>query len=246
MACLSTKDEMMISPLYTGHKADLAAFIRNIAPAHDVWCEPYFRMGEVFFKKQPSKKEIINDKDNNIVNFYLMIRNRWEQLYFLMESTLHCDFFSRMADNILKDEKADELYRAWAFWLKCNKVFVAPERWVINDVLSDKPAVDPIQKIAIETLAGRLANTYISCRDSLEVIREADGENTLFYLNPHTKKELVQLKPLLKDMKGRFILHTSENNLMKRWIDKIGLYTDNDCLAFGVYTNFKRQRLLFE
>ena len=237
----------MKSPLDTGQNNEAAAFIRNIMPPHEVWCEPYFRMGEVFFRKQPAKKEIINDKDNNLVNFYLMIRNRWEQLYFLMEGTLHCDFFSKLADNILMDEKADELYRAWAFWLKCNKAFVSPEQWEINDVLPEKEiGVDKIQKKVLEVLSQRLAYTYISCRNPHEVIKEADGVDTMFYLCPQNRKELMILEPVMKEIKGSFILQTSESSLMKKIVTRLGLYTDEDCLQFGIYTNFKRQHTLFE
>ena len=92
------------SPIDTGQKEQVASRVREIMPQHLVWCEPYFLMGEVFFNKVPSKKEIINDADNNIINFYLMVKNRWEQLSFLMESTIHCDFFVRLAEHIQKDQ----------------------------------------------------------------------------------------------------------------------------------------------
>ena len=96
------------SPLETGVKETTVSLVRQLIPPHEVWCEPYFQMGEVFFNKIPSSKEIINDADNNIVNFYLMVRQRWQQLHFLMEGTLHCDFFSRLADTVSKDGQAEK------------------------------------------------------------------------------------------------------------------------------------------
>lgn len=236
-----------MSPLDDGHKSATAAFVRNIIPPHEVWCEPYFEKGEVFFKKKASKKEIINDQDNNVVNFYLMIRNRWEQLYFLMESTLHCDFFVQLAENVLKNGSQDELHQAWAFWLVCNKAFVSPEKWALNDVLSPQvPLQSDIQKRIIKCLSERLANVYISCREPIEVIREANGTETVFYLCPKTKKELKEVLAIWPEIKGKIILQTPEESMIKKIMPKLNVYTDPDCLPLGIYTNFKRIHTLFE
>ena len=238
---------MMHSPIDNGQRTALATFVRTLMPAHDVWCEPYFRMGEVFFKKKSSRKEIINDTDNNLVNFYLMVRSRWEQLHFLMEGTLHCDYFTALAESVLSDDKADNLHKAWAFWLQCNKAFVSPERWQLNDVLPIVPQTDSsLQRKVLAALSERLADVYISSRDPLQVIREADGADTLFYVCPQSKRDLLVLEPLLKELRGRFILQTSEQQLMKKMVSRLGLYTDQDCQQWGIYLNFVRQHTLFE
>ena len=238
---------MTVSPIDTGQYSAQAAFIRTLLVPHEVWCEPYFKMGEVFFRKLPSRKEIINDADHNLVNFYLMIRSRWEQLHFLMEGTLHCDYFTALADSLLADEKADNLYRAWAFWLQCSRAFVPPERWSVDDVLPAGPLTGgSLQRKALSALSDRLRDVYISARDPLQVIREADGEGTLFYICPHTKRDLVLLEPVLKGLKGRFILQTTEQQRRKKMAAGLGFYTDQDCMQWGVYLNFVRQRSLFE
>ena len=237
----------LVSHLDTGHKEEMGNFVRNIFPSHEVWCVPFFRMGEVFFRKHPSRKEIINDMDNNIVNFYLMVRNRWEQLYFLIEGTLHCDFFSNLADDLLKDEKTDELYRAWAFWLKCNKAFVAPNKWSVNDLLpQNEMKQGEVQKKVLQILSERLTNVYISNRDPVTLIQEADSPQTLFFIQPQTKKEVKLIEGLLKEIKGKIVVHYNDTYGLKKLVSKYGLYTDDDCLTQGICTNFKRQLKLFE
>lgn len=228
-------------------KETTVSFVRQLIPQHEVWCEPYFQMGEVFFNKIPSSKEIINDADNNIVNFYLMVRQRWQQLHFLMEGTLHCDFFSRLADTVSKDGQADNLHQAWAFWLKYQRAFVTPERWSVNDILAvDVPLDDSVQKKVLHLLSERLQHVYISNRNPLEVIKEADGEHTAFYFCPRSKKEMVMLEPMLQELKGRFILHYPEQKTLNRMRDKYSFYMDEDCVQAGVLTNFKRQHTLFD
>lgn len=234
------------SPIDTGQKEQVAFRVREIMPQHQVWCEPYFLMGEVFFNKIPSKKEIINDADNNIINFYLMVKNRWEQLSFLMESTIHCDFFVRLAERIQKDQLSEDLHKAWAFWLNCQKAFVNPERWSVNDILSDEPKVsDSRQKIILEQLSDRLQNTYLSNQTPEEVIKNTDGTDTLFFLCPQNKKQWKDLEPLLPTIQGKFILHYEQKTLLKL-VQKGLLYSDESSMPLGIGTNFKREQRLFD
>ena len=127
------------SPIDTGQKEQVSALVRQIIPSHNVWCEPYFHSGEVFFKKKPSKKEIINDADGNVTNFYLMIRNRWEQLFFLMESTLQCDFFSRLAQRITDDEKADFISANIKSGVPDHLADNSFQRFLYNSKITDRP-----------------------------------------------------------------------------------------------------------
>lgn len=41
----------------------------------DCYIEPFFGAGQVFFKKEPHKVEIINDIDNDLINFYKVWRD---------------------------------------------------------------------------------------------------------------------------------------------------------------------------
>lgn len=234
------------SPIDTGQKEQVAFRVREIMPQHQVWCEPYFLMGEVFFNKIPSKKEIINDADNNIINFYLMVKNRWEQLSFLMESTIHCDFFVRLAERIQKDQLSEDLHKAWAFWLNCQKAFVNPERWSVNDILSDEPKMpDSRQKVILKQLSDRLQNTYLSNQTPEEVIKNTDGTDTLFFLCPQNKKQWKDLEPLLPTIQGKFILHYEQKTLLKL-VQKGLLYSDESSMPLGIGTNFKREQRLFD
>lgn len=236
----------MTSPLDDGHKEAVASFVINTMPAHDLWCEPWFRMGEVFFRKKPSRKEIVNDPDNAVVNFYLMVRSRWEQLHFLMEGTLHCDFLSRLADRVAEEGSSDELYRAWAFWLQYSRAFVSPDRWSVSDLLPGRDCLQSdAQRKVLAHLSQRLSGVYLSDRDPYEVIRQADSAGTLFYLCPPDKRSLILLEPLLRQLRGSYILHTTEAALMKKMAARLGLYTDADSLPLGIYTSFVRQPGLF-
>lgn len=238
----------MTSPLNTNHNDAMVDFIIHIAPKHNVWCEPFFCEGEVFFKKKPSQKEIVNDPDNRIINFYHMIRSRWEQLSFLMQSTLHADFIVSLAERVAKDDTEDQLRKAWSFWLLYNKAFVSPERWSVSELLpTERPDyTDGHYSQVMKALSDRLSNTLLTNRDPYRIIHEADGEDTLFFISPKNRKELILIEPYLQDIKGKFILHSREQKLLHRIAERLGLYTDNDCKQFNIYLNYVRQHTLFD
>ncbi len=58
---------------YWGGKLLLASRIIALFPQHKCYIEPFFGGGAVFFEKQKAKIEIINDVNDNIVNFYKVI-----------------------------------------------------------------------------------------------------------------------------------------------------------------------------
>ncbi len=59
---------------YPGAKNRLADWICSFIPAHNVYFEPYFGSGGVFFNKEPSRIETINDIDSNVVNYFKVLR----------------------------------------------------------------------------------------------------------------------------------------------------------------------------
>ena len=67
-------EEMNCVLKYPGAKNRIAPWICEYIPAHDVYLEPYFGSGAVFFHKVPARIETINDLDGDVVNFFQVIR----------------------------------------------------------------------------------------------------------------------------------------------------------------------------
>ena len=55
---------------YYGGKQLLASTIVSMIPEHRIYCEPYFGGGAVFFAKEPSYLEAINDLNDRLMIFY--------------------------------------------------------------------------------------------------------------------------------------------------------------------------------
>lgn len=76
------KPQRMARPVlkYPGSKWRMADWLISLMPPHKSYLEPFFGSGAVFFKKQPSRIETINDLDGEIVNLFRCIREQPEEL----------------------------------------------------------------------------------------------------------------------------------------------------------------------
>lgn len=66
------KKIVMKTPIsYYGGKQQMLKHILPVIPKHEVYCEPFFGGGAVFWGKEPVKAEIINDVNGMVSNFYV-------------------------------------------------------------------------------------------------------------------------------------------------------------------------------
>lgn len=67
------------SPLpYIGNKSCIADVLLAIMPPHDLYIEPCMGSAEMLFRKPRSKREIINDYNGDLVNFFRTLQDdRW-------------------------------------------------------------------------------------------------------------------------------------------------------------------------
>lgn len=72
---------------WPGAKATMSKWVVSHFPAHIHYIEPYTGTGAVFFTKQPSAHEVINDLDGRLINLFRVIRERGETLAQLVDAT---------------------------------------------------------------------------------------------------------------------------------------------------------------
>jgi hypothetical protein len=71
---------------YYGGKQQLAATILKLIPAHKIYAEPFIGGAAIYFAKEPSPCEVINDTNGELINFYEVLKRDF--------SALKLDFFS--------------------------------------------------------------------------------------------------------------------------------------------------------
>ncbi|MDT8337183.1 MAG: DNA adenine methylase [Candidatus Izemoplasmatales bacterium] len=74
---------------YYGGKQSMIKDILPLIPKHKLYVEPFFGGGAVFWAKEKSNTEVINDVNMNIVNFYEVLKHSYFELRKKIEATPH-------------------------------------------------------------------------------------------------------------------------------------------------------------
>ncbi|WP_295356820.1 DNA adenine methylase [uncultured Succiniclasticum sp.] len=189
----------MIEPVlrWPGAKWRIAPWIVNMFPRHEVYLEPFFGSGAVFFNKSPSGTETINDIDGEIINLFSVCRDCPEELAKRIEMTPYGrdEYLASLEPLEYVDpvEAARRfLVRTWqgfggktnrqASWAhdRTNLVF-RPKYW---SILPDR----------ILNVVTRLKQVQIECMNALELIPMYNSKNTLLYVDPpYLKRDRTNL-----------------------------------------------------
>lgn len=229
---------------YYGGKQRIASWVVSRIPAHRIYCEPFFGGGAVFFTKQPSYLEVINDINDNLVNFYTCLQQKYKILAAAVKSTLHSESMYKKSLAIYHGQiPANDIEKAVATWLVFNQSYSATCRggWKFDNG-SGGSHIGIVQAHARQNfcpwLEKRLQNVQISCRDALQVIEDRDSEDTFFYLDPpypdtnqghysgYTFDDLQELLTLLQGIKGKFALSNYPSQLLEDFSVRNGWQMD--------------------
>jgi DNA adenine methylase len=223
---------------YYGGKQKLAKTIVNFIPQHTLYAEPFLGGAAVFFAKEPSEVEVINDTNRELINFYQVCKNRFHELQSLVRVTLHSR--DQHDDAFVINQKPhlhDEVRRAWAVWVLSTQSFSA---MLDGSWGYDKAERTTTKKISnkreefTEALAIRLQNAQIECADALYIIQSRDSANSFFYCDPpyynsncghydgYSFQDFENLLECLSKIKGKFLLSSYPSELLTRYAKQHG------------------------
>jgi DNA adenine methylase len=107
---------MLNSPFkWVGGKSRLRKYVIDLLPPHTCYVEPFAGAAWVLFGKPPSDVEIINDIDQDLVNFFRVVKYKSQELIASFEWELVSRAeFERLAS--LDPSQLDEIARAHRFY----------------------------------------------------------------------------------------------------------------------------------
>jgi DNA adenine methylase len=176
----------MVGPLaYIGGKNRIAYQIIRQLPKHTTYVEPFAGGAQVFFHKQPSKVEVLNDLDGEIVNFFRICQLHHEELirylrYCLVSRKLHDLFQAQNPDHLTDVQRA-----ARFLYLQKTAFGGMIVRRNYHYHVANPPNYNPgrIPEI-LEQAHRRLLRVQIENLAYEEILRIYDRPATLFYLDP--------------------------------------------------------------
>jgi DNA adenine methylase len=213
----------MRGPLaYIGGKRAIAKQIIDMFPKHTTYVEAFAGGAQVFFKKEPSKVEVLNDLDCEMVNFSRVCQQHYEELVrYLRFMVVSRKWFELLRDT--DPATLTDIQRAarQLYLLKNSYAGLVRNpnyRWSV----AQPPGFNPkrLPEI-IEETHHRLARVQIECLPYEKVLAQYDGVSTLFYLDPpyYGRKlykfnldpdDFRKMAELLGKLHGKFVLSLND------------------------------------
>jgi len=212
---------------YYGGKQMMLKDILPLIPEHRLYCEPFCGGAAVFWAKEPSRIEVINDLNSEVINFYKVVQLQFDALWVLVQSTLHS-----------RQEYADakvisgyphmfsEVKRAWALWVLTSQSFasIIGGGWAYarKENTSEKKVMNAKERFKY-IYSERLTCVQIENNNALKVIKSRDSDDSFFYCDPpypatdqghysgYSQHDFDMLLEVLAGLKGKFLLSSFPN-----------------------------------
>jgi DNA adenine methylase len=174
---------------YPGGKWRLASWIIKQFPPHVCYVEPFAGGASVLFSKKPSTIEVINDLNDEVINFFQVLRDCPEQLIYRLTLTP----FAKQELRQAYDPTDDPIEKARRFYIRTRQGFGMGSGSTFHDTGWRFQADDNRGTLLIgewgnlDALWGaamRLKRVQVDKDDALTIIQRYDRRTTLFYADP--------------------------------------------------------------
>ena len=205
---------------YHGGKWLLAPWIISHFPSHKIYVEPFGGAGSVLLRKDRSRCEVWNDLDEEVVNLFRVLRdkNSARQLCDLLELTP----FARTEFEKAYEPSDDPIERARRLVVRSFMGFGSSAGSRRNRTGFRAASKDSGRPHALDwtnlpesawLVTERLKGVTIEHRDALEIIKQQDHLETLFYVDP---PYLQTTRPNSSKRQYRFELGPQEHRALAR------------------------------
>lgn len=177
---------------YHGGKFQIASWIVSHFSEHQLYVEPYGGAASVLLHKEPSRGEIYNELDGAVVNLFRVLRDPIKAAE--LERVLRLTPYSRDEYKQSYEDSEDPVELARRTIVRSFMGFgpASASRSDITGFRSNlsrerhSSVVDDWQSYPdhMASFCKRMMRVVIENRDSLEVIKQHDKADTLFYLDP--------------------------------------------------------------
>lgn len=247
---------------YYGGKQNLVSTILPLFPEHTSYIEPFVGGGALFWAKEKSEVEIINDTNKEVINFYEVVQNEFVELEKTIRISLHSRSLHRDATVIYQNPHLfTRIKRAWAVWVLVSQSFSSMLNggWGYDRIkaTTSKKVMNKRNDFT-EEYAVRLQNVQIECTDALRIIKSRDFKDAFFYLDPpyynsdcghykgYTEQDYESLLMTLANLEGKFILSSYPSPLLTKYTKENNWFTSSIERKVSVANNTGSQKRKIE
>ncbi|WCG81596.1 DNA adenine methylase [Pectobacterium sp. A5351] len=220
---------------WIGGKRRLAKHILPLFPVHTCYVEPFCGAAALYFLKHPSKAEVINDINGELVNLYRVVKHHLEEFVRQFKWAL----VSRQIYKWLQavpEETLTDIQRAARFYYLQKQAFGGKVEERTFGTATTAPPRFNLLRIEEELSMAhlRLSRTVIEHLDWAECIQRYDRPHTLFYCDPpywgtegygveFGLENYVQMAQLAREIKGKMIISVNDIPEMRQTFEGLNL-----------------------
>jgi DNA adenine methylase len=209
-----------------GSKRKYSEALVSLFPPHKTYVEPFLGGGAVFWEKEPSEKEVINDLDAKLVADYRRIAKAPLTGYKVLTTKAAQNAFLKQKKGVA-DKVLESLIR------RCNGfggTYIDG-----SEVVNTTTHEDKLKNIA--EYKKRLNHATLTNEGYDAVLRKYDGDDTFFFLDPPYEKSVgldyaegsdkfpfAKFAEDVKKLNGKFILTINDSQGIRKLFAGLHLY----------------------
>jgi len=227
---------------YAGGDTFLLPYLAKMIPPHTCYVEVFGGGAPLLLNKPPSKVEIYNDIDGDLVNLFRVVKERLDDFLKELEWVLVSrDTYYEYQYKLAKGIEKDPVRRAAMYFYVLRLSFGGKFSSGFAPSAKKNHAKDFFRAIEkLRDIHMRLRNVVIERLDFREVIRRYDSKTTFFYCDPphlytsteaekgkhyyqtsFTEKDYMDLLKALENIEGKFLLKQSvEIPWLREWAER--------------------------
>jgi len=192
--------------------------IINKIPEHTCYVEVFSGAASVFFAKEASVAEVINDLDNDLVTLYRSIKHHPEELYRQFKFSLVARSEFEREQEVNAETLTDIQRAARYLYLQKNSFGGHVVGQNFKTSTTGKPRINLLTlENTIEEAWRRLIHVVIECKDFRDLIPRYDRPHSFFFLDPpywnipgykydFAEQDFLDLVEILRKLKGKFLM----------------------------------------
>jgi len=219
----------MHSPIsYFGGKSRLAKKITRLIPKHVSHIEPFCGAAWVLFQKEPSKVEVVNDLDNDLITFWRVIQNHLAAfLEYFRYAVVSRELFA--IENRKDPTTLTDIQKAVRFYYLQRLGYggkTSGRTFGGGVVRPSSLNLTTIEDVLLE-VHWRMKRVTIEHMDACVCIQHYDRPTSFFFIDPpyyhvsqdyaakFSDKDFIRLRDTLLMVKGKFLLTLNDTQAIR-------------------------------
>ncbi|MGX8948491.1 DNA adenine methylase [Providencia stuartii] len=251
---------------YHGEKWRLAPWIISYFPDHRCYVEPFGGAASILMRKERSYAEVYNDLDSDVVNLFTVLRNA--ELNERLQEACQLTPYSRDEFKLASEPTADPVEKARRMVVRaCMGFGSASALGGTSGFRSDSKRKYALASHLwakypenLSAVCQRLQGVIIENKTAVELIKQHDSNDTLFYLDPPyvpdtrvkgnryynfemTDEQHQELLCSIKNIKGKVLISGYDSQLYNKELSDWTKVTKKSRISAGRGTGIRTECL---